>query len=103
MDEQKLRNDLIFLISFLVTSARGCVDEPKSYGPFRLVDAASRLIEIMDKYGISDDSLNEIAGIINKGKFSTMTDDSRFLKMLDEVVVKILNRVDLICNSISFT
>ncbi|MEM3489957.1 MAG: DUF6092 family protein [Nitrososphaerota archaeon] len=96
MDEKKLKDDLVLLISYLVTSARGCVDEPKSYGPFRLVDAASRLIEIMNKYGISDDTLIAIARTIDKDKFSTMTDPNKFLSMLDEAVLKSLEAVNTI-------
>ncbi|MEM3907673.1 MAG: DUF6092 family protein [Candidatus Micrarchaeaceae archaeon] len=96
MDEKKLKDDLVLLISYLVTSARGCVDEPKSYGPFRLVDAASRLIGIMNKYGLSDDVLNAIAQTIDKYKFSTMTDFNKFLSMLDEAVLKSLEAVNAI-------
>lgn len=94
MEEKKFKNDLILLISYLATSARGCVDEPKSYGPFRLIDAASRLISLMNKYGISDEGLDQMAKLIDQDKFSTMTDMARFLKMLDIVVLKSLENVD---------
>ncbi len=99
MDERKLKDDLVLLISYIVTSARGCIDEPKSYGPFRLVDSASRLIGIMNKYGISDDVLNVIAKTIDSDKFSTMTDSSRFIEMLDKVVLKSLETVNSIIPS----
>lgn len=48
-----LKDDHFKLLAFLITSARGCVDEPVLYGPLRLVDAAARLIDIMEKEGKS--------------------------------------------------
>lgn len=46
MDQRVMvtEDDVFELVAFLVTSARLCVDEPKLYGPLRLVDAASRLL-----------------------------------------------------------
>ncbi|WP_272914414.1 DUF6092 family protein [Candidatus Methanodesulfokora washburnensis] len=40
------------MLSFLVSSARGCVDEPALYGSLRLIDAAARLINIMQEEGL---------------------------------------------------
>ncbi len=94
MVEKKLKEDLTLFISYLITSARGCVDEPQSYGPFRLVDAATRLVMIMKEHGISDELLDTIAHDIDQDKFSTMTDSNRFLKMLDSAVLKILDAVN---------
>ena len=39
MDEQ----DIIKLFSYIATSARGSIDEPKIYGPLRLVEIMSKL------------------------------------------------------------
>jgi len=45
MDEK----EIIKLFAYMITSARGCVDEPKIYGPFRLVDSISKLYGILKK------------------------------------------------------
>ncbi len=95
-EEKKFKDDLTLLISYLITSARGCIDEPKSYGPFRLIDSASRLIAIMQKYGFSNEVLDAIAKDIDQEKFSTMTDTKRFIDMLDAVVMKSLDAVTAI-------
>ncbi|MCL6003297.1 MAG: DUF6092 family protein [Thermoplasmatales archaeon] len=95
-EEKKLKDDLTLLISYIVSSARGCVEEPKSYGPFRLIDSVSRLVALMHKYGLSDKALDEMAEHIDRDKFSTMTDSKRFLAMLDEIVMKSLETVDSI-------
>ena len=56
-----LRPQIIDLLGFLLTSAHGLFDEPKSYGPLRLVDAAGRLLEISADAGINDEFLNSIS------------------------------------------
>ncbi|MGC8974654.1 MAG: DUF6092 family protein [Thermoprotei archaeon] len=49
--EDIIRDEHFKLLAFLITSARGRVDEPHLYGPLRLVDAASKLIDIMKLEG----------------------------------------------------
>jgi len=39
--------EIIKLFTYMVTSARGCIDEPKIYGPFRLIDSISKLYSIL--------------------------------------------------------
>ena len=66
--EDKSRDEFFALLAFLVTSARNCVEEPKLYGPFRLIDGASRLIEILEGAGIADEFLVEMRGKIDGGE-----------------------------------
>ena len=44
------QKDVLKLFSYMITSARGCVDEPKLYGPFRLVDS----IDVYKRQSYSD-------------------------------------------------
>lgn len=48
--KRKITGDeyLFEILIFLATSARGCVDEPPLCGPFRLIDALSKLIDLPD-------------------------------------------------------
>ena len=49
MVEEPSLSDFIFGLSVsLLTSARGCIDEPKVYGPLRLIEALSALTAIYD-------------------------------------------------------
>jgi len=82
---------LLELVAFLATSARGCIDEPPLYGPFRLIDALSRLIDL-PKYATclkDDDFLHKIKAEIEEKKYSVMFDTEEFQGMLDSVVLQI--------------
>jgi hypothetical protein len=92
-EEKRITGDdyLLELAAFLATSARGCIDEPPAYGPFRLIDALSRLIEL-PKYATclkDDDFLRKIKAEIEERKFSVMFDTEEFQNMLDSIVVQV--------------
>lgn len=91
--EDKLGDEFFVLLAFLVTSARNCVEEPKLYGPFRLVDGASRLIEILEGAGIADEFLVEMRGKIDGGKYSVMGDKDEFIKFLDDLTLDFADKL----------
>jgi len=82
-----LTNDLLLLVGFLLTSAHGLVDEPKSYGPTRLLDAAGRVLAMMDKYALLEGSLREIRAEIDR-ELSASMDQERLLAKLDELALR---------------
>ena len=87
MDGKKLLHDKYFeLLSFLITSARGLFNEPEIYGPLRLVEAAEKLLEIMEKEGISNRELVELKKYIHENIDTVLYGEEEFKKFLDEVV-----------------
>ena len=74
-------------LCYMGSSARELLDEPASYGPLRLIDSVSRLIEILEEEGIIDKELSHIKGLIGQGRFLVMTDQDQFRNLLDEVVI----------------
>ena len=83
MDEK----EIIKLFAYMVTSARGCVDEPKIYGPFRLVDSISKLYSILKENNlIGNGEVSKIIEKIEEKKYSCMTDEKEFVTMLDDVI-----------------
>lgn len=91
------RDDIVKLLTYIITSARGCIDEPKIYGSFRLVDSASKLFYLFKENNLLDD--REIENIINKidgKKYSCMTDEQEFINMLDEVINDLVIVLDFI-------
>ena len=87
--EDILKDDHFKLLAFLITSARGCVDEPPLYGPLRLVDAAARLIEIMEKEGKATLELLELQKLIEEKKDLVMYDEEGFIEFLDDLSKKL--------------
>lgn len=85
-------NDYLFeLALFLATSAQGCLNEPPLYGPFRLLDALSRLINLPN-YGDSlaqDPFLKDIKDLVDSKKFLVMYDVDGFKRAIDEIVAKL--------------
>ncbi len=90
MSEKKpTGNDYLFEIAvFLATSAQGCLNEPPLYGPFRLLDALSKLADFPD-YAPEldrDPFLKEIKAIVDEKKLLVMYDVEGFKRAIDEIV-----------------
>jgi hypothetical protein len=84
-------DDAFELLTFLVTSARGCVDEPETYGTFRLIDAASRLLGFLLKgEGVEDTEFySHLKEEIDEKKLWLMTDVEAYFNFLSEVTRKV--------------
>lgn len=76
MNTEKLRGDLVYLVGYLLTSAHGLYDEPAGYGPFRLLDAAGRLLAIMEAADLSDPFLSELGQDIDAQRFGSSDDEA---------------------------
>ncbi len=88
--EDKLEKEIFELICYIIVSARNLDQETKMYGPFRLVDAASKLIEILEKNGIYDEFLSQVRTMIEANKYKVMTDKEEFVAFLDDLVLKMV-------------
>jgi hypothetical protein len=87
MDNHQLQEDLFYLVGFLLSSAHGLYSEPAEYGVFRLMDTAGRLLEIMERHGLSDEFLQRLQGEIDEEKSGSM-DDDRQKETINELVVE---------------
>ena len=76
MNESALRQDLFLLLGYLLTSAHGLYEEPHGYGPFRLLDTAGRLAEIMRNHGLGDPFLAELEQAIEAERFGASGDQA---------------------------
>jgi len=94
MDRDALEARIFDLIGYMVTSGRNLLDETPLYGPFRLVDAASRLIELLADEGVKSPRLSAIQKHIDAGKYSVMVDAQKFQDYLDAVVDTIVDHMD---------
>ena len=89
-DKDGAETHVFELSLFLITAARGCVDEPKMYGPLRLIEARSRLADI---YGKSDKLkpdpfMARAKAEIDANKYQVMASEETFVAFLDRMVVE---------------
>jgi hypothetical protein len=87
MKDNTLQRELFLLVGYLLTSARGLYDEPAGYGPFRLMDTAGRLLEIMQEHDLSDPFLADIQNAIAAERFGTGSDE-QLKNVLDQLSVR---------------
>lgn len=83
--------DLYELLSFLVSSAHLCVNEPRLYGTFRLIDAACRLVGFALESGqLEDDQfLRNFKEDADKSKFLLFSDEESYIQFLEDATRKI--------------
>jgi len=67
---------------YLVASARDCLDEPLIYGPFRMIEGVSRMLE-----GLQGDAfLAQMKLEIDRQKYNVMADRASFTLWLDNLL-----------------
>jgi len=69
------------LATYLVIAARGLIEDPANYGPFRLIDAVDRyMVDVFD-----DDFLREIKPELERGFDMLMADPDSVTAWLDDL------------------
>ncbi|TZE82288.1 DUF6092 family protein [Calorimonas adulescens] len=84
------RVDYRDVLAFMVTSAVGLFHEPKLYGPLRLLESASMLIEYAKGNDIQDETLDEINSRIKKCTKLVMTNEEKFEEGVNEILKLII-------------
>lgn len=83
------------LVGYMLTSARNLVDETPSYGPFRLIDAASRLIGLLADAEEASPRLGALRERIEAGKYTVMSDPAAFRSFLDGLVLLLVESMEV--------
>ncbi|MCE1255110.1 MAG: DUF6092 family protein [Anaerolineae bacterium] len=81
----KLHDELFFLTGFMLNSARGLYEEKPEYGIFRLMDASTRLLNIMQAHALTDEFLDDVTDMLNE-EISSSMDDVRQRETLEKIV-----------------
>ncbi len=88
MNDRELYRGLFELTGYMLTSARGLIEEPQLYGPFRLLDGVSRLCGILEKKKIGyGDFFSELKEKIDEKKYTVISDEDAFIRMMDDAVL----------------
>ena len=86
--------EITSLVSYLIVSARQLYEEPKRYGPFRLIEACSRLIALLSGMGESNELLEDIRSRIESEKVTMVTDEKGSMKFLDDLVLSVVTEIE---------
>jgi len=78
------------LAMFLLTSARGCMDEPPIYGPLRLIQALGRLASISRHAERieTDEFLLRAKRKIDRNQHRALQSEEEFTKFLDSLILE---------------
>ncbi len=93
MDKVALEEKVFELVSYVVVSARNLLDEPAKYGPFRLLDTASRLIGVLKEFGLDSERLEAVREKIEAGKYSAMGTEEEFESFLESLVFFLVDEI----------
>lgn len=82
------KDELFDLCAYIAASAQGLRDEPKDYGPLRLLEVLRRLA-MLTAAEYRDAFLREIAEELNTKQDLVMTDKEAFYRFLEQLIIKI--------------
>lgn len=82
---------LIELICYSIVSARNLLQEPKIYGPLRMVEVANKLIEILSPEDLKRSYLSALRERIEAVKESVVEGEDSFASNLDSLVSDVLS------------
>jgi len=88
MSSDQVESGVISLACFLAVGARGLVDEPKIYGPLRLIEATQRLIKLAKDCGVRNELLTKVAARIEEYPLDALPEGKEeFVRFMDDLVV----------------
>ena len=88
--KDEFEQEFFELICFMVTSARNLIQENRLYGPLRLVDAVSRLVDILEKLDLKSPRLEAIKERIEEGEDTVMESEEKFTTFLENLVMELV-------------
>jgi len=89
MTKRKSDYDIFDLATYLVASARDCVDEPLIYGPLRMLEGVNKIIEAGERDPrFRDDFLTRMQTRISADVLKVMSDREKFKRALDELLLE---------------
>ncbi|HYB75786.1 MAG TPA: DUF6092 family protein [Nitrososphaerales archaeon] len=89
MVKNKQDYDAFDLATYLVASARDCVDEPLIYGPLRLLEGVNKIIMMGEEDPrYHDDFLSKMRARVTTDVLKVMSDREEFKKALDDLLLE---------------
>jgi hypothetical protein len=87
--KESLEEGIFELSVFLLTAARGLVDERHMYGPLRLLDGISRLTNLYSRSDLKPDPfLLKVKKQIDEKKDLVMSSEDKFVEFMDQLILE---------------
>lgn len=80
-------------IGYIFSTALGLFEEPKEYGPMRLLFVAEKAIDLFEKLGFCDEFLKQLLITINENKEFLLLDYKNLEKFIEEESIRIGRKV----------
>lgn len=74
------------------SSAKGLVDEPKLYGPLRLLESMERIIDVLESNDMSNEFYTKLKEEIKENKYTVMQDEEEFVESIDNIVAMLAKK-----------
>ncbi|MCE5209423.1 MAG: DUF6092 family protein [Chloroflexi bacterium] len=88
-----MKEDFYKILSFCISSAIGCVNEPSIYGPLRLIEAMEKFIDFGIENGITTHTeMDVLSEYIVQNKTLCMVDEEEFTKSLKETAYILIDK-----------
>jgi len=85
---------LLELMAYLAAAAYGNVAEPSSYGPYRLLEGAIRIVRLMDELGLGDDKLRRAGEDIVEHAMQVVKDQAIARERAEQLLNLALDRLE---------
>jgi len=88
MDNKKLESGIIDLICFMAVGARELMNDPKIYGPMRLMEATQRLADLAEACGIPNEIFAQVSQKIAAAPMEGLPNDGEkeFVQAMDDLI-----------------
>jgi hypothetical protein len=88
-----VKEEFYRILSFCISSAIGCVNEPSIYGPLRLIETMEKFINFGIKNEITTHAeMDVLADYIAENKTLCMVDEEKFTKALKEIAFILVDK-----------
>ncbi len=85
--------EVLELLCYLMTAARGVIYEPRLYAPYRLAEGARRLIIVLENAGLAAPEWPELAYMIEHNMMRSITDEEACKQVIDEIVLRLARQL----------
>jgi hypothetical protein len=88
----EVRQALLELTAYFAAAARGNLDEAATYGPFRLLEGAQRVVRVMQQLDLSAVELDDWCDSVTTHAIALSTDNDRLASSADRLLAWLAER-----------